>query len=534
MAAPFTRTLDHLGLVAGFCQSIKLADVVDNVLGGKSSQHNISNGQLLVAMIINGLGFTGRTLHMYGEFFKNKPTDRLIGEDVLPEHINDDALGRCLDSLFDYGVSSLYQHISEAVIKHLGLSVEGLHLDSTSFHYDGKATTDEDFNHIHITKGYSRDHRPELNQVILNLICENQAGIPVYMKPASGNTNDKEGFKQIVKSHIQSLKTAHNNRYLVADSALYTEETIANLHKQNQLFITRVPQAIKEANMLIKQAPLLTLSPITEGYAGIYKDSEYGGVPQKWLLIRSEQAYKREQHNLDKRMLKAGEEARKSFKQLCQQRFACAVDAEKALKKWLSKQKVCRADAKIVEQPIYSSAGRPKKGEQPIRIEHAITGVLFTPLSSREEALQQLGLFIIATNDLNDSVSMETLLNTYKAQQNVERGFRFLKSPDFLTSGIFLKKEERIEALLMVMTCCLMVYAALEHQIRTKLVETSSYFPDMKNKPSQKPTARWVFQCFDGISIVYLPDIPSIVTNIEERNRTIIDCLGPEVQRIYS
>ena len=86
----------------------------------------------------------------------------------------------------------------------------------------------------------------------------------------------------------------------------------------------------------------------------------------------------------------------------------------------------------------------------------------------------------------------------------------------------------------MVMTCCLMVYAALEHQIRRRLVETGTYFPDMKYKPYQKPTARWVFQCFEGISIMYLPDKPPITANLELRNQTIIDCLGPEVQKIYS
>ena len=67
--------------------------------------------------------------------------------------------------------------------------------------------------------------------------------------------------------------------------------------------------------------------------------------------------------------------------------------------------------------------------------------------------------------------AMQAMLDTYKSQQSVERGFRFLKSPDFLTASLYLKKPERIEALLMVMTCSLMIYAALEHQIRKNLKE---------------------------------------------------------------
>ncbi|MBU2060306.1 MAG: hypothetical protein KKH44_00455 [Bacteroidetes bacterium] len=95
---------------------------------------------------------------------------------------------------------------------------------------------------------------------------------------------------------------------------------------------------------------------------------------------------------------------------------------------------------------------------------------------------------------------MANLLSSYRALQNVEKGFRFLKSPDFLTNTLYLKKPERIEALLMVMTRCLMVYAGPEHQVRKTLVEKCCYFPDMKYKPAQRPTARWMFQCFVSVA----------------------------------
>lgn len=544
MASPFTKTLEHHGLVAGFCKEIGLADIIDHALG-TSDERRVSLGQLVVAMVINGLGFTGRTLHMYSEYFKDKPLERLLGPGICPEHINDDALGRCLDALYDYGVSSLYQQLGEAVVKHLGLPCKSVHLDSSSFHYDGQekrhnaaaASTDDEDNKpkvIEVVRGYSRDHRPDLNQVVLNLICENQAGIPVYMKPANGNCNDLEGFKQIVKSHIQSLKAAQRCRYLVADSALYVQGTLEQLQALGQLFITRVPQRLKEAKALITQAPTLPFTPITEGYEGVFCDSDYGGVAQKWLLVRSEQARKREGHNLNKRMLKTAEQERKSFKQLCQQEFACALDAEKALEQWRQKQTFCDVVGQVSRVPVYSGKGRPAADQPPERLYYRISGSLFVPLQRREAALQQLGLFIIATNDVSGSLDMEKMLNTYKSQQAVEKGFRFLKSPDFLTSAIYLKKPERIEALLMVMTTCLMVYAALEHRIREKLVEQACYFPDMKKKPGQRPTARWVFQCFQGITIIYLPDKTEFVANIEERHRTIIDCLGHHYQQIYS
>ena len=103
-----------------------------------------------------------------------------------------------------------------------------------------------------------------------------------------------------------------------------------------------------------------------------------------------------------------------------------------------------------------------------------------------------------------------------------------------LTSSLFLKKPERIEALLMVMTCSLMIYAALEHRIRTSLKESQQYFPDMQKKPSQKPTARWVFLCFSGIHEVSIGDSPPVITDKQERQQVIIDVLGTLYQEIYS
>ena len=72
------RNLDHLGLVAGLCQELDIARMIDAVLP-KNQSFKVSHGQALVAMIINGLGFHSSTLHMFPQFFANKPVERLIG-----------------------------------------------------------------------------------------------------------------------------------------------------------------------------------------------------------------------------------------------------------------------------------------------------------------------------------------------------------------------------------------------------------------------------------------------------------------------
>ena len=66
-------------------------------------------------------------------------------------------LGRFLDTLYDKGVSPLYQELAYKVVKYLNLPCRSLNLDATSFHVDGEYHQDIDAQTIHLTQGYSRD-----------------------------------------------------------------------------------------------------------------------------------------------------------------------------------------------------------------------------------------------------------------------------------------------------------------------------------------------------------------------------------------
>lgn len=535
MTSYSTKGLDHLGLVAGMNKELGIAKLIDQALPKQCDNKLISYGQLVEAMILNGLGFVGRTLHMYPQYFKERPVERLIGKGIKAEYINDDALGRCLDKLYETGVSDIYQTLSASVVKHLELPCEGINLDSTSIHVDGKYEHDIDSKAVKLVRGYSRDHRPELNQVVLNLITENKAGIPIYMQAASGNINDNEGFKNIVKHHISSLKAAQDSQYFIADAALYTTHTIQSLDEQKHLFISRAPQKLTQVKEAIAQKNTLDFKMLDNGYSGAWLESDYGGVKQRWLLIESEQAKRREQHTLDKRLEKESNTALKSFKKLSRQRFSCELDADKAVDVWLkSHTELLISDRALLKHAIFKQSGRPKLNQQADSYEYQITGQLSWSLTHRAQRLQEKGLFMLATNELSDTLTMEKMLTLYKSQQSVEKGFRFLKSPDFLTSSLYLKKPERIEALLMIMTCCLMVYAALEHKMRRELKAQSVYFPNLKYKPCQNPTARWVFFCFQGIHVLTVGDEQQLVLNIEERNSIIINCMGSIYEKIYS
>jgi transposase len=141
---------------------------------------------------------------------------------------------------------------------------------------------------VHITRGYRRDHRPDLNQVMLALMVEHQAGIPLLMQPLSGNNSDTQGFGEAVRLHVNQLQTTYGLTYLVAESALYREAKLEKLAQTRMQWITRVPATLREAQAALAQAEPPAMVSLQEGYRAHELTSIYGGVEQRWVLIDSE------------------------------------------------------------------------------------------------------------------------------------------------------------------------------------------------------------------------------------------------------
>ncbi len=102
------QRIDHMGLIAGMCKEPGIANLLDSFVPNQSESRNITFGETIVPMLLNGLSFTARTLHMFPEFHADKPLDRLIRSGIESEHINDSVLVRALDQLFELGVSEVY------------------------------------------------------------------------------------------------------------------------------------------------------------------------------------------------------------------------------------------------------------------------------------------------------------------------------------------------------------------------------------------------------------------------------------------
>jgi transposase len=518
-------------------EELGITDVIDRATKQAPEMRIVTAGHAVKAMVLNGLGFVNQQLYLVPHFFQNKPLSRLIAPAIEASHLNDDTLGRALDTLYAYGVTELYSLIAVTAATRLGLAPTFTHLDSTSFHVDGRYNSEEtpDDHVVHITRSYSRDHRPDLNQVMLELIVEHQAGIPVLMQPLSGNSSDAKTFGQVVRDHLTQRHTTYGTTYLVADSALYTADNLSKLAETRLKWITRVPATLTEAQEVLAQAQPETMAVLSEGYRYAVLASVYGGVAQRWVLIYSEHRQPQAQRTVDKQLLQHGDREVKAFQKLCRIAFACEADAQQALAHFAEGLQATSLHTSAVHpMPRDGKRGRPGPSTQPDQVVYYIDGALASPVATRQALVDQSSCFILATNELDEGLLPGSeVLNGYKGQTRAERGFRFLKDPQFLASSLYLKKPERIMALLMVMTICLLVYAALEYRMRNALKDNEATFPDQKGKRIQHPTARWVFHYFVGIHVLRIPGQPYIVLNLTEEHLHLLQLLGKRYVWFY-
>jgi transposase len=532
------QTINHLGLIAGIIDDIGLEQIINEFVGS-DSRELVTSGQIVKAIILNGLGFVSKPLYLFPQFFEDKATEHLLGKGIEAQHLNDDKIGRVMDKLYEKDLSSIFLRIALAIVKKYQILTKFSHLDSSSFSVHGKyldvnsitnktqEVSDIETAPITITKGYSRDHRPDLKQFIMDLIVSGDGGVPLFLRVADGNEQDKSVFGKIAKEYKSRIDF---ETMIVGDSALYTEN---NLQLMSEIFwLSRVPLSIKAAQDLVNEIPSKDLIKSSlEGYSWKEIVLEYGGIKQRWLLVESEKRKKSDITKLLEKIEKEKEKATKHLNSLMKQKFNSSEGATEVVNQFAKSLKY----HKITEVKIQVAQKKANKNkENSLLTVHQITTSLEINQGKVDELSKRAGRFILATNQLDkNQLSSDEILIKYKEQQAPERGFAFLKDPLFFADSVFLKSPQRVETMAMLMGLCLLVYSLGQRELRRCLKDSKTALKNQLGKLTQCPTLRWIFQCFQGIHLVVLSGVKQVVNLTVERKLTL-SFFPPSCRDYYS
>jgi transposase len=496
----------YLPIVSAFARTIGVVEEVDRLCGHKNG---ISPGRIVLALMLDAL--SGRTpLFRLPQAFAKLDTELLLGEAISPQKLNDDAVGRALDRIFAVGTNKVLGVLALRTVKLFDLNTTHVHQDTTSHRvygdYDlyGEEYHDQPFV---ITFGFSKDHRPDLKQLVHSLLCVD-AGIPIYSKCENGNESDKVVNRNLIPTMVERMAELGQDNFLyVADSALITRDnlTLMDDFKSGFRFVSRLPASYKECGKAIAKAvrensweDLGTLSE--EPSTGKRKPAHYHGfetvvdlyrVWYRALVVHSDAYDERRVKRLERALDRDKTEVERIASEQEKIEYACLPDAQAAIGR-LPRGRFHDLVGEVEEKPIYVP-GRPKADGT--RKLHRTTYRLKISLRPREHAVararKEAGCFVLITNEPEEAMgglSSKELLRAYQDQHSVERNFGFLKDPVFV-NALFLKSPRRIEALGLILVLALMVWRLMERTMRVSLKQSDSKVVGWNNRQTSRPTS---------------------------------------------
>ncbi|TYT76203.1 IS1634 family transposase [Desulfobotulus mexicanus] len=548
MEAPFQfeiADVDHLPIIRKFAEKLGISDIVNDMV---STGMNLDVGKTLIFLILDTL--SGRSpLYRVADRYTDLEVEALMGAGFEPSSLLSHNLGRMLDCLHETGTHKILSAISHRAVNVFSLNPKVWYFDTTSISLYGNAypEPEQDSETPHVTHGYSKDHRPDLKQFLISLLCVDR-NIPMLGRVKNGNASDVTLNNQVL-TDVSKYLAAHGfddkATIYVADSAMVSED---NLAKADQMrFLTRLPARYKECSRVIEGTvaentrdwhPIGVLSqdpgsPNRPAAEYEYKEttvSLYGNT-YRAIVVHSSAYDKRRQKAVDRMINKDHEETKIRCKKTGDVLFHCEEDAEDAARRLVETQSFLHSIQTRVATVFLYGKGRPPKGKErnPLRTDYRIE----TEICQNEETITKLrreaGCIVLLTNLASEAEREEydakALLTLYKEQYGIEQNFGFLKDPA-IVDGIFLKKPERIEVLGLIMILALMIWRLMEREMRQYLDRTGEDLSDWPKRRTTRPTSFMMTTKFHSIKLIRFEGKLILAQSFTETQNAWLKALG--------
>jgi len=368
--------VNHLPIIKEYAIKLGLIETINTLIPCKM---DVEPGVIFLGMILDTL--SGRTpLYRLDEFFENQDTELLLGKNISPSYFSDYNVGRILDKAYEIGSIKIFTAIANNAVSIFDVNTKHVSFDTTSRSvfgdYDNYSVNSINPPFI-ITQGHSKDHRPDLKQFLISMLCVDRS-IPIFGKTEDGNGSDKTINNNILSSISSSMakQGLESGAFIyIADSAVVTKKNLEAIGDNIQI-ISRLPASYKECNRVIKKAiekdawnnlGVLSFTKETvKRSAARYKSYESNvtlhGKKYRAVVIHSSAHDKRRQKRLDRELAEERKRLDVQSKKITKKEYYCQADtceAVKELKK--SDGKYYRLDIEVKESPKYRP-GRPKDG----------------------------------------------------------------------------------------------------------------------------------------------------------------------------
>ena len=553
------RPLGHLPLITALVDHLGVGDALDELLP-IDPRSNVSDADCVTTMILNIL--SGRVALYRMELWTQKlPVDLLIGPHCTSEDFTDARLARALDHLFEVGTDKVLGRIVQTYLQRPDRPHRySIHQDGTSVSVYGAYEGEPPAWAPRPVFGFSKDHRPDLKQLVFGLSLHGATGLPLVATMLDGNTSDS----YLNAFHIESLAGLlpdEDDVTLVADSKLVDTCTLGTLLEQGMHFVSLVPRTFNVRDEALERLGTDRESLSELGRTPARKrsdpDTVYRGrsfelpfrirrpgagedetVPLRLLAVHSDSLATKFEAGLPHKLEKDRAAIDKAVRAANRKPFSCEQDAQATAQRIAASAHLHRCQLDIVAHEVQGKRprGRPRNDSPPPPTQ-TVYQLVLTSCDSDPEAVEALRRslthFVLITDHLDATAHSDAdILAEYRHQHIVEGhcGFRWLKGPGQV-APVFLERPERIAALGLVLVLALMVRNYLQFTLRAELAirdETVPYYD--RKRVTATPTAEVIWELFsDVVLLVFtLPEGTAHrrLQGMDDDKRRVLDMLG--------
>jgi transposase len=518
------KRLDHRPRVGAMLREVAVKETLDALIP-PHERNEVTVGECVEVLVLTML--TGEhALSRVAETRAGYDVEVIFQRPMGAAYFHDHRLGRAWEALWTTGLDRIYGAVIGQAIQRDALDLARLHTDATSLKLYGAYERDDEGPRM--TYGYSRDHRPDLKQLLFGLTVTAE-GVPVWGHITDGHQSDSTEHRCHITPRRQHLPDL-GEPLLVADSKFFAGETMALAVAHRFRLVTLVPQTVSLRQALV-DSPELEELPLwweqpgrhcgeREPYRGAsvvwpyrWKTATGDGeaLSWRWLVVESTQLAQAKASRLTAAQ-QAEQAMRATLQQPWQRRpFACEADAQQAAALCLRERRLHSHHLTYTVSTEWvlakrATRGRPPKDvPRPQRQVWRVTWQVQEATEAISRRAQRERRFVLATNVSEVQPLSDTeLLRAYKGQPAA-------------IAPICLETPTRMAALGCVYLIALLVYTLVERQVRKSLAARGETLPD-RPAPSWRPTARTVFHLMRNIAVVTLQWTGPVHRQVTMRN----------------
>jgi transposase len=509
-------TVGALPLIDRIARRIKLREILAAFIPGHGNDL-VSPVDTLLLLIYN-LAMGKSPLYELDQWCAGMDLQRIgiTQQKSKPGIFNDDRFGKALDKLFDADRASLMTSLVTTYVSAFDVDLVEIHNDSTTVkafgRMEGRTTTG-----FELKKGHSKDHRPDLKQLVYTLTISADGGVPIHHHCYPGNYTDD-------KTHIDTWKilckiTGRTDFIYVADTKVCTDGQLCFIAVKNGgRVITIIPETWAEVRQFkeeLRRVPKARsiiwrrFKPNSETeteYFSVFKGTHTTvkrGYRIHWIY--SSEKRKRDRIAREASLEKAEGELNALNARLNTRKLKTPREILSATDEILNRNDVknllkTELLANVQKSRRQQGKGRPSKET----VYTTIANTVYTVAWCRDrEAIKQDvrldGIFPLLSTDA--SLKAVEVLKAYKYQPRLEKRFSQFKTVHNAAPLLF-KKIERIEANMFAFFIALALQALLEREIRSNMsadqIEKLYIYPE--DRECKRPTTSIIFDRFSPLS----------------------------------